>query len=263
MLPRILDYPGSKWRIADWIIQHFPVHKSYVEPFAGSAAVFFRKEASRIETLNDMDGDIINLFNCIRIDPERLAFLVSTTPYSRIEYDGAWSCEDAECFERARAFLVKSWQGFGFRVNEKTGWKKDINGREYAYAVKHWNKLPDSICIVAERLKQAQIEQRSALEIIKSFNRTDVLIYADPPYLLETRNRKQYKFEMDSTDRILLLEALSEHKGAVILSGYDNDLYNSYLLGWKKDHIQSNAQGGLHRMETIWIKKAEVTHFAK
>ena len=58
----VLKYPGSKWRLAEWIVSLMPPHKSYLEPFFGSGAVFFKKPPSRIETINDLDGEIINLF---------------------------------------------------------------------------------------------------------------------------------------------------------------------------------------------------------
>ena len=58
----LIKYPGSKWNIADWILSFFPKHHSYVEPFFGSGAVFFRKEKSNIETINDLDGDVVNFF---------------------------------------------------------------------------------------------------------------------------------------------------------------------------------------------------------
>lgn len=69
----VIRYPGSKARLADWIIGHFPEHRSYLEPFLGSGAVLFQKPRSSIETVNDLDGEVINLFDCIRRDPERLA----------------------------------------------------------------------------------------------------------------------------------------------------------------------------------------------
>ena len=68
----VIRYPGSKARLADWIISHFPDHRSYLEPFLGSGAVLFKKPRSLIETVNDLDGEVINLFECIRKDPERL-----------------------------------------------------------------------------------------------------------------------------------------------------------------------------------------------
>jgi hypothetical protein len=83
----VLKYPGAKWRIADWIISYMPEHRSYLEPYAGSLAVFFNKQQSPIETINDIDGDVVNLFRCIHNDSKRLASLVAATPYSRAEYE--------------------------------------------------------------------------------------------------------------------------------------------------------------------------------
>ena len=74
----LLKYPGSKWRIADWIISHFPEHKVYCEPFFGSGAVFFNKSPVYIETINDLDGNIVNLFRVCREYPEKLAQLIES-----------------------------------------------------------------------------------------------------------------------------------------------------------------------------------------
>ncbi len=69
----VFKYPGAKWSLAKWIIGHVPEHHSCLEPFLGSGAVLFNKDRSAIETVNDIDGDVINLFSWIRRDPERLA----------------------------------------------------------------------------------------------------------------------------------------------------------------------------------------------
>ena len=73
----ILKYPGSKWRIAKWIISHFPEgyqNMTYLEPFFGAGSVFFTKERSRIETINDLDDNVVNLFKVVRDRPEELAY---------------------------------------------------------------------------------------------------------------------------------------------------------------------------------------------
>lgn len=252
----VLKYPGAKWRIADWIIEHMPEHKSYVEPFFGSGAVFFRKYPSRIETINDLDGNVVNLFQCIRKDPEKLAWLVGSTPYAREEYYSAFEKSQEEPFEQARLFLLKHWQGHGSRTYCRSGWKNDVAGREYAYAVKYWNQLPEWIMQSVGRLKDAQIECKPAVEVIERFNRPNVLVYADPPYLLSTRKmKKQYAHEMIEEDHVELLETLLRHEGPVILSGYDNELYNKILVGWRKDQVETTAEKGLRRTETIWIKE--------
>lgn len=85
---RTLKYSGSKWNIAKKLVELIPPHHSYVEPYFGSGAVLFSKEPSHIETINDLDSDVVNLFRCIREDPEQLARIVMTTPYSREAYEG-------------------------------------------------------------------------------------------------------------------------------------------------------------------------------
>lgn len=254
MTRSILRYPGSKWRIAKWIVSLIPKHHSYLEPFFGSGAVFFNKEPSRIETINDMDDDVVNLFRIVRDDPIPLIRAVEATPYARSEYEFAYNINEASKIEKARKFLIRCWQGHGFRTSDgKVGWKNDVQGREAAYALRNWNALPEWILDACERLKQAQIDNRPAVELIKRFNYANVFIYADPPYVLSTRGGKQYKHEMTDNDHIELLTALNDHKGTCIISGYDNAIYNEYLKNWRKQLISSSDQLGRPRQEIVWL----------
>jgi len=250
----ILKYPGAKWSIADWIISHFPEHHSYLEPYLGSGAVLFNKPKSNIETVNDLDGEVVNLFECIRTDPEKLAWELETTPYARESYELAYMRKAAAPFQRARDFYIRCNMGHGFRTNgEKVGWKNDVQGRERAYALKAWNRLPEQIFEVAMRLKDVQIDNRPAIDLIKRFNYPNVLIYADPPYLLSTRHGKQYKHEMDAADHEELLEVLKLHTGPVLISGYESELYDSLLKDWRKEQRASYTQTMTRKMEILWM----------
>lgn len=221
----------------------------------GGAAILLNKEPSKIETVNDLDDDVVNLFRVIREKREELIQAVVYTPYARKEYDNAFpeSSDNLSDVERATNFIIRSSMGHGFRVCEKCGWKKDVYGREAAYAVRYWNNLPEVITQVALRMKMVQIEHKPAVELIKAFNHDNVLIYADPPYVLSTRGRKQYRHEMTDQDHIELLETLKLHTGYVMLSGYDSDLYNDYLQGWRKISIPARAENSLPRTEVLWM----------
>lgn len=99
----ILRYPGAKWSIAPWIIDKMPKHHSYLEPYIGS-------------------GDVINLFRVIRTNTEALYMATAATPYSRQEYEEVFELPETDnSVEKARRFLIKSWQGHGFRTYGKTG----------------------------------------------------------------------------------------------------------------------------------------------
>ena len=250
----IMKYPGSKWSIARWIISYFPDHHSYLEPFFGSGAVLFNKARSNIETVNDLDGNVVNLFEWIRKDPERLAHEIYFTPYARQVYDDAFDGVTEDSLGRAVNFYICLNMGHGFRTNgEKVGWKNDVQGRERSYASQDWCNLTDKIMQAAERLRGVQIENRPAVELIKRFNYENVLVYCDPPYMLETRHGKQYRHEMDDRDHEELLEAVLGHKGKVILSGYDTALYNSRLKGWHREETDCRSQVGSRKREALWM----------
>lgn len=259
----VLKYPGSKWNIARQLINMIPPHHSYVEPFFGSGAVLFNKPVSDIETVNDLDSDVTNLFQCIQIDSERLARLVMTTPFSREEYDKQFDegYNPLMCipdFQRAAGFLIKCWQGHGFRTNGyKVGWKNDVVGRERAYALWNWYRLPEWIVDIAERLRMVQIENRTAIEVIKRFNHDGVFMYIDPPYLLGTRAGKQYKHEMTDADHEEMLKELLQSKAKIMISGYESEMYNDYLNGWNKKTFDSCAEHGKPRKEVVWINYSD------
>ena len=135
----------------------------------------------------------------------------------------------------------------------KADGKKDIVGRERGYAAKNWSELPARIEEAAKRLRGVQIECRPAVEVIQKSNHRNVLIYADPPYLLETRNGKQYRKEMTDREHEELLDALKAHKGPAIISGYDSELYREYLKHWHREEAYSRTQAGEKKKEILWM----------
>ncbi|MCM1039835.1 MAG: DNA adenine methylase [Ruminococcus sp.] len=250
----IFKYPGSKWSIASWIINFFPEHHSYLEPFAGSLAVLMNKPRSDIETVNDLDENIVNLFEWIKKDPERLAHEIYWTPYARSEYEKAFASVPEDSLGKAVNFYICLNMGHGFRTTgEKVGWKNDVQGREKAYAAQDWVNLPQKIVQTAERLRGVQIENRPAAELIERFNYPNVLIYADPPYVLSTRYGKLYRCEMSDKEHEDLLDVLMAHKGPVLLSGYDNELYNDRLRAWHRKETICYSQVCKKRREVLWM----------
>lgn len=253
----ILKYPGGKWRISDWIISHFPEHKVYVEPFFGSGACFFKKKPSYLETINDLDNDIVNLFRVCREYPDELALAISLTPFSRKEFENCYEHTD-EPIEQARRTLVRYHQSFGTSNSSKNSWR---NVQTYGgpRCATMWNNLPNIIYECLDRLKNAQIECVDALTLIQRYNDENTLIYCDPPYLSSLRKKNMYSVEMNEEQHIVLLNELKKSKSKIVLSGYDNDLYNEYLSDWQTDTINTTAQMGLHRTEKIWMNFNQYT----
>lgn len=254
-MKQVLKYPGAKSRLADWICSYIPKHDVYLELFGGSLAVLFNKPRCHIETVNDLHGEVVNFFTVLRDNPEELQRLIELTPYSREEYDRAYQ-ESQNEVERARRFCVRCWQGFGCANLYHNGFK---SGQQTVSPnpAKAWAELPITIKKATERLQGVQIENLPAMELLKRYDTKDVFIYADPPYVLSTRKNNLYKHEMTDAEHIELLEALVNHPGQVMISGYDNDIYNYYLADWRKVSKDTLAEGGLKRTETLWMNYSD------
>lgn len=252
-----LRYPGAKWDLAPWIIGRFPPHAHYIDPYFGSGAVFFSKVPSRHEVVNDLDGDVVNLFQVVRERGEELAELIDLTPYSREEYYRSYESA-ADPIEKARRFLVRSGQAHGFNVTSRSGWRH--NGSQSLQPVtSRWARIPDSVRGMMHRIKNAEIECLPALAIIERYAVADALLYVDPPYVLSTRKAKKlYRHEMTDRDHLALLDMLDEHPGMIVLSGYESPLYAERLRHWHKITASSQAEKGGKRVEVLWLNAAAV-----
>lgn len=250
----VLKYPGAKNRIAKWIVSFIPAdHAVYLEPFAGSLAVLFNKPRCHIETVNGVHGEVVNYFRVLRDKPDYLIHAIMTTPYSREEYDNAYIHEENDSdIERARKFCVRCWQGFGCANLYHNGFKSGQQ-KVSPNPAKAWSELPDTLMLANRRLKGVQIECMDAVELIQRYNTDDVFIYCDPPYLFDKGKSYLYKYEMSEEQHIQLLNMLKNHKGKIMIGGYDNNLYNSILVGWHKEYKETRAEQGIKRMECFWM----------
>jgi DNA adenine methylase len=258
MAAPVLKWPGSKFMIAPWIIEHMPPHKVYCEPFFGAGAVLFHKERSAAEIVNDRSGAVVNLFRVIRDDTEALCRAVALTPWAREEYEFCTSYrgEEEEPVEWARRFLVGCWQQIGQRYGTVKGswtggWRtSQMSNCDPAVT---WLGLPRRIIVAAQRLQGVNIENRPALDVIRRFDSLDVLHYVDPPYVLSVRDRSMYEHEMSDADHVELLETLDRHPGPALVSGYWCDLYAERLSHWRCVRRRAYAQSNGLREECLWL----------
>ena len=252
-----LRYHGAKWTIADWISSHFPAHRAYVEPFAGSAAVLLTKPRSHFELYNDANGDVVNLFRVLRSDDaERLVDALVLTPFARSEYDDAdkW---DPDPVERARRLVVRSYFAHGstgatgaarpgFRAKDHTS---------NSTVARVWARYPERLVAVAERLRGVVVENRDAFEIITQHDSDSTLFYCDPPYTHDERTTPtaygDHEFTVSDHER--LSETLSQIDGHAIVSGYRSPLYDSLYGSWQPVDRQVRADGVGTRTESLWV----------
>ena len=175
----VLKYYGSKFRIGQWVIEHFPKHRHYVEPFGGAANVLLLKEPSKLETYNDLNGRIVNFFRVLRDEPEELIRLINLTPWARDEYEFCLCEPEAEDrIERARRLFFHLWMNYnGAYITHKGSWRRHKSGTRSVTA----DIKPENLFEASTRFLKIQIENRDAFKLIKEFDSPDTLFYLDPP----------------------------------------------------------------------------------
>lgn len=245
-------YTGSKWRIAPWVISHFPKHVLYCEPFCGGANVLFRKQPSEIEVINDLDGDIVNFFDVLRGRTDEFLRAITLTPFSRFELKRAHEPHE-DSLERARRFYVRCWQKFtGGAQGHEGAWRFEKPYNKTQKPLKEWLKQ-DRVILAAQRLRAVHIECDTAVNVIKRHDNDQSFFYCDPPYVLGECTENPYLHGMSDDEHIALSDVLHSARGMVIISGYDNSLYQKLYGNWKKVSIQAYTSQSIARRESLWI----------
>lgn len=255
----VIRYHGGKWKLAPWIISHFPAHRIYVEPFGGAGSVLLRKPRAYAEVYNDLDGEVVNLFRVLR-DPDQaqtLRRLLYLTPFAREEFVLSYTPTD-DPIEHSRRTVARAFMGFGssaHNASKATGFRANSN-RSGTTPAHDWANWPDVIPALVERLHGVVIENRPALEVIRQHDGPETLYYVDPPYVHGTRKPRQaknYRHEMTDTDHRELAAALHACRGMVVISGYRCPLYDELYAGWARIDRSTYADGGSPRTETLWL----------
>jgi len=248
-----MPYSGGKQRQAAQIAAMFPTHDHYVEPFGGGLSVLLAKHPSKIETVNDLSGDLMTFWRVLRDRPADLERVCALTPHSRAEYLSARDLVEVDELERARRVWVQLTQGRGSRLGVTTGWRF-VHGMNRMALARYLDGYLARMAPAASRLRGVSLECRPALDVIHAYERPGALLYVDPPYLGETRHGSQYEHEMTSEDEHAeLLSALTASPAHVVLSGYASDLYADCLDGWHQRSFAANAMTGESRTEIVWM----------
>jgi DNA adenine methylase len=253
-----IAYYGGKTSMAPWIVEHFPAHFHYVEPFAGSLAVLFAKGPSPMETVNDLDRDLMTWWRVLRNRPADLERVCALTPHSRLEHAVAYENVDDE-LEQARRVWVRLSQGRAGTLR-KTGWRHYVRPTGTTSMPEYLAAYVERVAYCAERLHEVSLECRPAAEVIAVYGpERDCLLYIDPPYLTSTRTSVNYRHEMGAeAQHRELAEQLFDCDAAVVLSGYASALYDELYADW--DRVERRTYTGQARtrsarIEVLWSNR--------
>jgi DNA adenine methylase len=233
---------GSKARSAERLLQLVPGDvQVWVEVFAGTAAMTLAKPPHPAEHLNDLNGDVVNLFKVMR-DPvslDRLCALLDLTPYAQEEFERCrsevWVTDADDAMDpvaRSRRFLVASWQSIGGAQITRSNWRLDL-GRSSLIGT--WSRLPLRLQLAARRLKLCHIHRRHVRDMVAMFGRySGALLFLDPPYPVDSRGTHEtmYAVEMDAGEHAALAKQLRRVQSRALLTISEGTVYSDILADW-------------------------------
>lgn len=256
-----IKYHGGKHYLAKRIIALMPPHTRYLEAYCGGMSVLLNKPFEGIsEYANDLNGELMNFWRVLKSTPDRMLRALWGTPLSQSEFIEATNAKHSGNVERATAFFIRmrmSRQGIGKDYCTPTSRPR----RGMNENVSAWQTAVDGLPEIHERLRRVEVWNVPATEAVRKLDCEDLLVYADPPYLHETRRSTgEYGgFEMAKSDHIVLLETLSQMKGKFLLSGYASDLYAGYerKYFWNRHDFDlpnnaSSAKSKERKTEIVW-----------
>ena len=184
-----LSYIGGKRAIANQIIATFPKHTTYVEVFAGGAQVLFHKEPSKVEVINDLDGEIVNFFRICQAHFEELVrylqfMVVSRAWHVLLKATDPSTLTDVQRAARHLYLLKNSYASLVLRLNYKC----------HVVQPPGFNpeRMPQILEETHKRLARVQIECLPYEKVLEKFDRAQTLFYLDPPYYA----RKLYRYNL-------------------------------------------------------------------
>lgn len=256
---------GGKGNLAGKIAPFVPYSERYVEPYCGMASLFFYRERSKVEALNDLNDHVITLFRVLQ-DKDKCKELqdrLDFTLYARSELTRALTIlgQPTKHDEISRAWAAFVALNSTINAKASTAQATPSSWAAHGSALKSWPRKSKECGLWHARLAGVSIDNKDAVWFIRKWDSPETVIYCDPPYVLGTRREKSgYRFEQNDAHHRKLVEVLLGLKGACVLSGYDSPLYHPLVsVGWRKElievHCPSASWDGTNarRTEVLWI----------
>ena len=229
--PIVIPYYGGKYMLSKQFVPLIPPHHRYFEVFSGGLSMFFRKEKAEWNVLNDKDNNIVNLYNCIMYDLDKLVYYLDWLPKSRELFDGfRTEIKEKQHIEipdplRAAKYFYCIRHSFNKLIHTPMSMVKDWN--------KNWMKEFE---YSRKKIGGSTIENLDFGDLIDRYKpKENDFWYLDPPYFIATDKGDYYQHNFNAEDHIRLKEKVDKihNNGGKFMVSYDHreevfDLYKEY-----------------------------------
>lgn len=247
------------------ILPRLRQHNNYTEAFFGGGAVFFAKQPAELETINDINNNVVNFYEVLQTDFEKLQKKISLTLASRYQLNRAievYHNKRINKVDRAWAFWVATNLGFSNKIGGGLKWS-NIKGNSVSKMV--GSKKDRFTQLLQTRIENAIIENKDAIEVLEGRDSEITLHYVDPPYVnCHQGHYGGYALK----DYQNLLETLATLKGGFVLSCFPDSLLDEFIAnkGWyvKSFDMHSSAKDRRvkvnHRKTELLVSNYDMDH---
>lgn len=234
----IVPWLGGKRRLAKFILPMFPKHGCYVEPFAGAAALFFMKAPSNTEVLNDINGEIVNLYRVVKHHLEELVRQFKWALVSRemFKWLQATPIETLTDVQRAARFFFLQKSAFGGRVTGQTFGTVTAGGPRFNLL-----RIEEDLSQAHLRLARTIVERLPWAACVKRYDRPHTLFYMDPPYW----GTEGYGVAFELAEYRRMAKAMRNLRGRAIVSVNDIPEMREAFKGFPIERLEIRYTTGL------------------
>lgn len=227
----IIPWMGGKRRLAKHILPMIPEHTCYVEPFAGGAAIFFMKPESKVEVINDINGELINLYRVVQNHMEEFIrqFKFALASRQVFEWEQKKVPETLTDIQRAARFYYLQKLAFGAKTT----------GQNYGTATTskprfNINTIGEDMTEAHIRLNRTNVENMAWDACIKRYDRKHSFFYLDPPYWQTAGYGNEFPFENYEK----MAELANSIKGKIMISINDHPDIRKVFAGLNFKHVK-------------------------
>ena len=245
----ILRWMGGKSKLAPYIVSQFPTHSCYVEAFCGGAAILLRKHRSKAEVINDIDGELINLYRCVKYHPAELAkqsvgMLHSRWLFERLKSQAIGDLTD---IQRAARYYAINRMAFGGGMSHPSfGYTRSASAGLSA------SRFERDIVLLSERLDGVFVEHLHWADCIARYDSAKTLVYCDPPYF----GTSGYGIQFDIEQYARMAELARTMQGRMVISVNDIPAMREVFADFTIEQLaikysRSRAVEGVARKESM------------
>lgn len=276
-----LKYHGGQNYNASWLVKSFPPRSDYdtfIDACVGGGSVLLEHDPEgKSELINDISPDLVNFWDTLAdLDRfESFERIIQATPFSH----GRWE-QAMEIFNRKESLPLGEWPAF-VKLQRAVAYfiaarqsMSGRHGRKPLFAptttirlrrgmneqVSSWIGAIERLPLVHERLMRVKTLNMPIAKLIPKFAERRIMMYFDPPWMLDTRSRGEecYEFEMDVPQHEEFLRAVtSQNRAFILISGRKNELYQDMLAKWDTRTVMHSLSAGSSNKQskvehTVW-----------